>query len=154
SVTTGPGSICIENIDATYRHVRSSVRDSFLGRGESTLVLNDEAHHIYSPIAQADAGVKKWNEFLSSPEFGFTRVVGCSGTCYRGNDYSTDVTSRYSLRQAMDDGRVKLVHYVQKDESLTEEERFQKYLQLHRENQRRYPSLKPLSIIVTSKIAA
>ena len=154
TVTTGPGSICIENIDATYRHVRSSVRDSFLGRGDSTLVLNDEAHHIYSPIAQADAAVKKWKEFLDSPEFGFTRVVGCSGTCYSGNDYFTDVTSRYSLRQAMDDGRVKLVHYVQKDESLTEEERFQKYLQLHRENQRRYPRLKPLSIIVTSKIAA
>lgn len=154
TVTTGPGAICIENIDATYRHVRSSVRDSFLGRGGSTLVLNDEAHHILSPIAQGDAAVKKWKEFLDSPDFGFTRIVGCSGTCYRGNDYFADVTSRYSLRQAMDDGRVKLVHYVQKDESLNEEERFQKYLQLHRENQRRYAGLKPLSIVVTSKIAA
>ncbi|MDA8317591.1 MAG: DEAD/DEAH box helicase family protein [Actinomycetota bacterium] len=154
TISTGPGSICIENIDATYRHVRSSVRDSFLGRGSTTLVLNDEAHHIYSPIAQGDAAVKKWKEFLDSPDFGFTRIVGFSGTCYRGNDYFADVTSRYSLRQAMDDGRVKLVHYVQKDESLTEEERFQKYLQLHRENERRYARLKPLSIIVTSKIAA
>jgi type III restriction enzyme len=154
NVTTGPGAICIENIDATYRHVRSSVRDSFLGRGGTTLVLNDEAHHIYTPVAQADAAVKKWKSFLDSPEFGFTRIVGCSGTCYRGNDYFADVTSRYSLRQAMDDGRVKLVHYVQKDESLNEEERFQKYLQLHRENQRRYRRLKPISIIVTSKIAA
>lgn len=154
TVTTGPGAICIENIDATYRHVRSSVRDSFLGRGPSTLVLNDEAHHIYCPIAQADAAVKKWKEFLDNPEFGFSRVVGCSGTCYRGNDYLADVTSRYSLRQAMDEGRVKLVHYVHKDVSLNEEERFQKYLQLHRENERRYPRLKPLSIIVTSKIAA
>jgi type III restriction enzyme len=154
TVTTGPGAICIENIDATYRHVRSSVRDSFLGRGGTTLVLNDEAHHILSPIAQGVAAVKKWKEFLDSPDFGFTRVVGCSGTCYRGNDYFADVTSRYSLRQAMEEGRVKLVHYVQKDESLNEGERFQKYLQVHRENQRRYPSLKPLSIIVTSKIAA
>ena len=108
TVTTGPGSICIENIDATYRHVRSSVRDSFLGRGATTLVLNDEAHHIYSPIAQADAAVKKWKEFLESPEFGFTRIVGASGTCYRGNDYFTDVISRYSLRQAMEDGRVEI----------------------------------------------
>jgi type III restriction enzyme len=154
TVTTGPGAICIENIDATYRHVRSSVRDSFLGRGSSTLVLNDEAHHIYSPVAQADAAVKRWKEFLDSPEFGFTRIIGCSGTCYRGNDYFADVISRYSLRQAMDDGRVKLVHYVQKDESLSEEERFQKYLQLHKENQHRYSRVRPLSIIVTAKIAA
>jgi type III restriction enzyme len=154
TVTTGPGAICIENIDATYRHVRSSVRDSFLGRGSSTLVLNDEAHHIYSPVAQADAAVKRWKEFLDSPDYGFTRIIGCSGTCYRGNDYFADVTSRYSLREAMDDGRVKLVHYVQKDESLNEQERFQKYLQLHRDNQRRYSRLKPLSLIVTSKIAA
>jgi type III restriction enzyme len=154
SGTTGPGAICIENIDATYRHVRSSVRDSFVGRGSSTLVLNDEAHHIYSPIAQGDVAVKRWKEFLDDPKFGFSRIVGCSGTCYRGNDYFADVTSRYSLRRAMTDGRVKQVHYVQKDESLTEEERFQKYLQLHRENQRRYTRLKPLSIIVTAKIAA
>jgi type III restriction enzyme len=154
NVTTGPGAICIENIDATYSHVRSSVRDSFLGRGSSTLVLNDEAHHIYSPLAQADVAVKRWKEFLDSPDYGFSRIVGLSGTCYRGNDYFADVTSRYSLRQAMDDGRVKLVHYVQKDESLNEQERFQKYLQLHRDNQRRYRKLKPLSLIVTSKIAA
>lgn len=154
TVTTGPGSICIENIDATYRHVRSSVRDSFLGRGGSTLVLNDEAHHIYSPIAQSATAVKKWKEFLDRPEFGFTRIVGCSGTCYRRNDYFADVASRYSLRQAMDDGRVKLVHYVQKDESLNDQERFQKYLQVHHENRRRYPSLKPLSLVVTAKIAA
>jgi type III restriction enzyme len=153
NTTTGPGDICIENIDATYRHVGSSVRDSFLGRGHSTLVLNDEAHHIYSPVAQADTAVKRWKEFLDSPEFGFARIIGCSGTCYRGNDYFADVTSRYSLRQAMDDGRVKLVHYVQKDESLNEEERFQKYLQLHRQNQHRYSRLKPLSIVVTAKIA-
>jgi type III restriction enzyme len=154
NVTTGPGCICVENIAATYEHVRSSVRDSFEGMGASTLVLNDEAHHIYSPIAQADASVKKWKEFLDDEAYGFQRIAGFSGTCYRGNDYFADVISRYSLRQAMDEGRVKAVHYVQKDESLDENERFQKYLQLHKENQRRYPELKPVSIIVTSKIAA
>jgi type III restriction enzyme len=144
----------VENIAATYQHVRSSVRDSFKGRGAQTLVLNDEAHHIYSPIAQGEAAVKKWKEFLDSDEYGFTRIIGASGTCYVGNEYFADVTSRYSLRQAMDDGQVKQVSYVHRDESISEDERFQKYLQLHRENQRKYPKVKPLSIIVTAKIAA
>jgi type III restriction enzyme len=142
--TTGPGDICIENIAATYQHVGSSVRDSFLGHGERTLVLNDEAHHIYSPIAQAESAVKKWKTFLDSPEFGFHRIVGFSGTCYRGNDYFADVVSRYSLRQAMEDGRVKQVRYVSRDESLGQDERFQKYLELHRQNQQRYPTKKAL----------
>lgn len=152
SVITGPGAICVENIAATYEHVRSSVRDSFLSRGGSTLVLNDEAHHIYSPMAQVDSAVKKWKDFLDNPDFGFTRIAGFSGTCYRGNEYFADVISRYSLRQAMDDGRAKVVHYVERDESVTDEERFQKYLQLHRENQSRYSALKPISIIVAAKI--
>lgn len=153
--TTGPGDICVENIDATYEDVNSSVRDSFLGRGHTTLVLNDEAHHIYTPTAQTNVPVKKWKQFLDSEAFNFTRIVGVSGTCYRGDEYFSDVISRYSLRQAMDDGRVKLVHYVRKDDSANEAERFQKYLQAHRENQKRYGDLvKPISIIVTARIAA
>ncbi len=154
NVTTGPGAICVENIAATYAHVNSSVRDSFCGAGARTLVLNDEAHHIYTPVAQADAAVKKWKAFLDDETYGFTRIVGFSGTCYRGNDYFADVVSRYSLRQAMDDGRVKLVHYVWKDESSDESERFQKYLHLHQENQVKYGDVKPVSIIITAKIAA
>jgi type III restriction enzyme len=151
--TTGPGDICIENIAAVYAHVNSSVRDSFLGHGDSTLVLNDEAHHIYSPIAQGDSAIKKWKAFLENPDFGFRRIVGFSGTCYRGDDYFSDVVTRYSLRQAMDEGRVKQVLYVSKDESLNQTERFQKYYQLHQQNGRRYPTKKPLSILVTAKIA-
>lgn len=154
NVTTGPGEICVENIDATYKHVGSSVRESFRGKGDHTLVLNDEAHHIYSPIAQNATAVKKWKEFLDDEQYGFTRIVGVSGTCYVGNEYFPDVISRYSLRQAMDENQVKQVHYVQKDESLNDDERFQKYLKLHKDNQVKYPKLKPISIIVTSKIAA
>jgi type III restriction enzyme len=154
NVTTGPGAICVENIAATYQHVRSSVRDSFTGQGGHTLVLNDEAHHIYSPIAQNASAVKKWKQFLDDDKYGFTRIVGVSGTCYVGNEYFPDVISRYSLRQAMDENQVKQVHYVEKDESLNDDERFQKYLKLHRENQVKYPKLKPISIVVTSKIAA
>jgi type III restriction enzyme len=151
--TTGPGDICVENIAATYAHVKSSVRDSFLGKGGTTLVLSDEAHHIYTPIAQADRAIKKWKAFLDDERFGFERIVGFSGTSYIGNDYFADVVHRYSLRQAMDDSRVKQVRYVDKDESLNQEERFQKYLELHRQNRKRYPTKKPLSILVTSKIS-
>jgi len=150
--TTGPGDICIENIEATYKHVRSSVRDSFAGVGSTTLVLNDETHHVFSPPTGRRA-IRRWKEFLDSPEFGFTRILGLSGTCYVENEYFPDVVSRYSLRQAMDDGRVKEVRYVSKDESINQDERFQKYLHLHRENQKRYRSRKPLTILVTATIS-
>jgi type III restriction enzyme len=149
--TTQPGEICIENIDATYRHVRSSVRDSFRGQGERTLVLNDEAHHIFSPSGARS--IRRWKEFLDNDEFGFTRVLGFSGTCYTGNDYFPDVIARYSLRTAMEDGVVKQVRYVARDESVNQAERFQKYQDLHTENQQRHRSLKPLSIVVTHRIS-
>ncbi len=151
NVTTGPGDICIENIAATYAHVKSSVRDSFLGKGDTTLVINDEAHHIFSPPT-GDRAIKKWKEFLDDAEFGFLRIAGFSGTCYVGNDYFADVVSRYSLRQAMEDGRVKQVEYVSKDESESDAERFQKFLHIHRQNEARHRSLKPLSILVTSRV--
>lgn len=151
NVTTGAGDICIENIDATYKHVRSSVRDSFVGRGQTTLVLNDETHHVFSPPV-GQASVRRWKEFLDAEEFGFTRVVGFSGTCYRGNDYFADVVFRYSLRAAMEDGRVKQVRYDVKDVSLDQQERFQKYLQLHRDNQQAHRDRKPLSILVTARV--
>jgi type III restriction enzyme len=152
NVTTMPGDICVENIAATYAHVGSSVRESFLGRGATALVLNDEAHHIYSPPV-GDRVLKRWREFLNSPDFGFRRIVGFSGTCYVGNEYFPDVISRYSLRQAMEDKQVKQVLYVAKDESTGQDERFQKYLALHRENQARYHQLKPLSILITSRVS-
>ena len=149
--TTGPGDICIENIDATYKHVKTSVRDSFAGKGGTSLVLNDEAHHIYSPPTGHRA-IKRWKEFLDDPQFGFKYIAGFSGTCYVGDQYFSDVVTRYSLRQAMEEGMVKRVQYVAQDESGSQEERFQKYLKQHRENQKKYPGLKPLSIVVTAKI--
>ena len=153
SVTTRPGDICIENIHATYEHVRSSVRDSFGdGRGARTLVLNDEAHHVFTPPA-GDRAIKRWKEFLADDEFGFARIVGVSGTCYVGNDYFPDVVAQYSLRSALDDGRVKEIRYVAKDENLNQYERFQKYLKLHRDNQKTYRDRKSLSILVTARVA-
>jgi len=151
--STKPGDICIENIDATYQHVRSSVRDSFEGRGATTLVISDEAHHIYSPPTAGTRAIKRWKEFLDGDAFGFTRHVGLSGTCYVGNDYIADVIYRYSLREAMEDGRVKEVRYVSKDDNSGEQERFQKILSLHEENRARHPGVKPLSILVTARVA-
>jgi type III restriction enzyme len=152
SVTTSPGDICVENIHSTYAHVRSSVRDSFgAGRGASTLVLNDEAHHVYAPTGSRS--IRRWKEFLDSDEYDFRLIAGFSGTCYVGNTYFPDVVYQYSLRRALEDGRVKEIRYVAKDENLNQDERFQKYLERHGDNRKAHRGLKPLSIIVTGSIA-
>jgi hypothetical protein len=60
SNTIQKGDICIENIHATYINTKSAIEDSLVGKGERTLVLNDEAHHLMSP---SDTALKKWKEF-------------------------------------------------------------------------------------------
>jgi type III restriction enzyme len=149
SGTVKAGQICIENIHAVYETTGSSISDSFEGSGASTLVLSDEAHHIYSP---GDAKLKKWREFIGSPAYGFRYHVGVSGTCYVGNDYFADVVHRYSIRDAINDRWVKDVFYVAKDDSATDGERFQKLLQQHETNRKTYKPLKPLTIAVTKNI--
>lgn len=151
SGTVKTGQICIENIHAVYETTGSSISDSFEGSGASTLVLSDEAHHIYSP---GDAKLKKWREFIGSPAYGFRYHVGVSGTCYVGNDYFADVVHRYSIRDAINDRWVKDVFYVAKDDSTTDGERFQKLLQQHETNRKTYKPLKPLTIAVTKNIKA
>jgi type III restriction enzyme len=147
--TVKEGQICIENIHAVYETTGSSIRDSFEGFGASTLVLSDEAHHVHSP---SDAKLKKWKEFIASPAYGFRYHVGLSGTCYVGNEYFADVVYRYSIRDAINDRWVKDVFYVAKDESSTDDERFQKVLAQHEENRKTYKPLKPLTIAVTKNI--
>jgi type III restriction enzyme len=149
--TVKAGQICIENIHAVYETTGSSISDSFEGSGASTLVLSDEAHHIYSP---GDTKLKKWREFIASPAYGFRYHVGVSGTCYVANDYIADVVHRYSIRDAINDRWVKDVFYVAKDESTTDDERFQKLLQQHETNRKTYKPLKPLTIAVTKNIKA
>jgi type III restriction enzyme len=149
--TVKEGQICIENIHAVYEATGSSIRDSFEGFGASTLVLSDEAHHVHSP---GDAKLKKWKEFIASPAYGFRYHVGLSGTCYIGNEYFADVVYRYSIRDAINERWVKDVFYVAKDESSTDDERFQKLLAQHEENRKTYKPLKPLTIAVTKNIKA
>lgn len=153
SETIAPGCMCVENYHAVLKHVRSSISDSLRGAGGRALVLNDEAHHVTSG-SQTDA--TKWKEFLQDTEFGFRRIVGVSGTCYNGDDYFADVVSRYSLRQAIEDGVVKNVEYVVEAPELREtREKWQVIHQRHQKNKRklRRHGIRPLTILVTKNTA-
>jgi len=149
--TVKEGQICIENIHQAWERTGSSIRDSFRGQGGTALVLSDEAHHLYSP---AGAAMKKWREFVADPDFAFRFHVGLSGTCYIGNDYFPDVVHRYSIRDAIADRWVKEVFYVTKDDSATQDERFQKLLSQHEKNRKSFAPKKPLTIAVTANIKA
>lgn len=149
--TVKEGQICIENIHQAYETAGSSIRDSFRGQGERALVLSDEAHHLYSPVG---AAMKKWKEFVADPEFGFRYHVGLSGTCYVKNDYFPDVVHRYSIRDAIADRWIKEVFYVTKDDSSTQDERFQKLLSQHEQNRKGFSPKKPLTIAVAANIKA
>lgn len=137
--TVREGQICVENIHATYARTGSAIEDSFAGQGERTLVLSDEAHHVHSP---SESKLKLWKRFVDDPDYGFRYHVGGSGTCYVKNEYFADVVSRYPIRQAIDEGWVKAVFYLDKDSSTTDEERFQKLRAQHEKNRTRNKPLK------------
>lgn len=151
--TVKAGDICIENIHAVYESTGSSIQDSFMGKGEYTLVLNDEAHHIFNKLTDNDNAIKKWKGFLLSNDYDFKYMLGFTGTAYIEDEYFPDVLYRYSLRQAIEDRIIKNVDYVKEDESKGDNEKFQKIYQNHRDNIEKYPLVKPLSILVTSDIA-
>lgn len=150
--TITDGSICVENYHAVLEHVGSSIRDSLLGRGARTAVLNDEAHHVANESA---AGVKKWKEFLRDPAFGFRYVIGVSGTCYVGDAYFSDVIYRYSLREAMEQRYVKVADYISEmPQTGGYDEKWQLILAHHEEMKRRLKPRRilPLTIVVTPTI--
>ncbi|HLE07698.1 MAG TPA: DEAD/DEAH box helicase family protein [archaeon] len=144
------GYICIENVHATYKRTGSSIYDSLKGRGDRTLILNDEAHHILQK--KLDKDMKKWKEFLISKDFNFKFIVNFSGTPYIDNDYFTDVVYRYSLIQAMDERRTKNIRYVVKDPAKKFEHKMQEVVQNHEANRKKY-SIKPITIFVAQKIS-
>jgi type III restriction enzyme len=154
SQTIQRGDICIENIHATYERTKSAIEDSLTGKGERTLVVNDEVHHMANPPAR-DWALKKWKEFLLDPKYNFKYIVGDSGTCYVGNEYFTDVISRFSLRESIEERFVKTIDYVAEDVSPTKDEKFQKIYDNHIQNKTlKYRLIKPLTILVTKDIAA
>lgn len=152
SETVVDGSICVENYHAILQHVKSSIRDSLLGKGARVAVLNDEAHHVANETGQTP---RKWKEFLLNPEYGFRYVLGVSGTCYVGDEYFVDVVSRYSLRQAIEQRFVKTVQYIaEMPQTDNPDEKWQLIYNRHRawkkELQKRH--IRPLTIIVTRDI--
>jgi type III restriction enzyme len=147
--TIQPGDICVENIHAVYETTGSSIRDSFRGKGALTLVLNDEAHHLFSP---PDRGLKEWMKFLQHADFGFRQIVNVTGTPYVGDDYFPDVVFRYGLKQAIADRVVKKPNYKLEDTYSAHD--WQKTYAIHQKNRKDYgEEVKPISIIVTQEIA-
>ena len=153
--TIKEGDICIENIHAVYEKTGSSIRDSLLGNDERVLVLSDEVHHAYNKVLGRDKesqSIKKWKDFLLSFDYNFKYMIGFTGTAYIEDEYFNDVIYRYSLRQAVDDRMVKMVDYVSKDESITQDEKFQKIYDNHVEKKNNYRKIKPLTILITKDI--
>lgn len=149
--TIREGDICVENIHAVYETTGSSIKDSFKNGGGDTLVLNDEAHHIFNSTNEKD--IKKWKEFLLNKDYDFRYILGFTGTAYIDDEYFNDVIYRYSLRSAIDDKIVKTIDYVQKDDVASDREyKFQKIRENHENNKRKYPNVKPLSILITKDI--
>ena len=147
--TVRDGDICIENIHAVYENTGSSIADSFRGRGARTLVLNDEAHHLFSP---PDKGLKEWLKFLLNPEYGFQFIVNVTGTPYVEDDYFPDVIYRYGLKKAIEDKVVKKPDYKIEDTYTAHD--WQKTYAFHLENKKTYGSkVKPITIVVTQEIA-
>ena len=145
------GDICVENIHAVYEKTGSSINDSLKGNGEKVLVLNDEIHHAYNSVGDKD--IRKWRGFLLSPDFNFRYILGFTGTAYTNDEYFNDVIYRYSIRQAVDDKVIKSVDYVAKDESISNNEKFQKIYDNHDEFVKKYRLIKPLTILITKDIA-
>jgi type III restriction enzyme len=146
------GTICVENYHAILDHVKSSIRDSLKGNGERTLVLNDEAHHVAN---ESDAKIGKWKQFLLDPDYGFHYIIGVSGTCYKGDEYFTDVIYRYSLRKAMEEGYVKDVDYIDDMPTIADiDDKWQLIRNRHEETKAklRSRSILPLTIIVTKNV--
>lgn len=151
--TIREGDICVENIHAVYETTGSSIKDSFKNGGADTLVLNDESHHIFNSTNEKD--IKKWKEFLLNKDYDFRYILGFTGTAYIDDEYFNDVIYRYSLRSAIDDKIVKTIDYVQKDEVSSDREyKFQKIRENHENNKRKYPNVKPLSILITKDIGS
>lgn len=147
-------SICIENIHAVYEKTGSSIKDSFLSKGDNVLVLNDESHHIFNKPTDNDSeskDLKKWADFLLNNDYNFKYILGFTGTAYQGNKSFLDVIYRYSIRQALEDGIIKNIEYIQDNSSfLTKEEKFQIIYQNHNKFKTLYSgTLKPLTILIT-----
>lgn len=143
-------SICIENIHSTYKNTKSAIEDSVVWVWEKTLVLNDEAHHIFSWL---NKNLKEWYKFLSDEKYNFKYIVWFTWTPYIENEYFTDIIYRYSILKWMEEKFIKKVDYVKDtDKSLDTNERMQIILQNHNENEKKYNKIKPITIFISKDI--
>lgn len=153
--TIKEGDICVENIHAVYDRTGSSIKESFGGKGDRTLVLNDESHHVFNVVESKDKeakALKKWKDFLLSRDYNFKYILGLTGTAYIKDDYFNDVIYRYSLRQAVNDRMVKMVDYISKNDDAEDEIKFQEIYDNHTTNKFTYRKIKPLTILITKDI--
>ncbi|HCM1428235.1 TPA: DEAD/DEAH box helicase family protein [Vibrio parahaemolyticus] len=146
------GCICVENRDAIYSHVSSSIDDSLKSGGRRVAILNDEAHHVANAPKKT---TKRWKEFLENEEHSFKYILGFSGTCYVDDKYFSDVIYRYSLKEAIENKFVKKVKYLAElDKTGEEGEVWQLRMNMHDKLRDKLVSnsILPLSIIVTRDI--
>lgn len=139
------GCICIENRDAVYKNSSSSIVDGLLGKGDSTLLISDEVHHIYY------SEENEWKSFVEKINFKYN--IGLSGTCYfKDNTYFPNVIYRYSLSEAIEDRRVKSVEYVSDSNMPTRnDDKWKVIINSHEEIKRKINYL-PLTLVVTADI--
>lgn len=154
-------SIAIENRDAIYKaqENRNSIVDSLKGHGEETLILNDEVHHVYY------SDKNQWKSFINNEranDINFKYIIGVTGTPYKrrtatgsANEYFSNVIYRFSLREAIEQGFVKDIEYISKEDIPSDRnERWQVILNSHDEIDSSLPvelEIKPITIIVTDK---
>ena len=153
--TLMPGDICVENDEAILEHLNISlaIREGLIGKGQRTLLLNDEAHHLISREAGGEKLTTKWHDFVKNPKYDFKYIFNCTGTPYKGNNYFRDVIYRYSIRKAIDEGYIKDIRYLTEDEGENRQDKFALILKNHDDNRKKYAEIKkPLTIFVTSKV--
>jgi type III restriction enzyme len=147
------GDICVENIHAVYANTNASIGDSLRGKGDRTLILNDEAHHIFNKVAGSDEGkIKEWKKFLISDNFNFNYIVNFTGTPYIDDEYFSDVIYRYPVSKAITEHVVKTPSYLIETGKESKMKGFDEIYQNHLSNKSRYTEIKPISIIITSDI--
>lgn len=154
-------SIAIENRDAIYKsqEKRNSIVDSLSGKGERTLVLNDEVHHVFYSEGN------QWKYFIEDEgkrDINFKYVIGLTGTAYKrkgktgeANEYLADVIYRYSLKEAIEQGFIKDIEYIDKADMPTDaNERWQIILNSHDKilaELELLNGIKPITIVVTGE---
>lgn len=150
--TVGEGDICVENIHAAYQSSLSSIRDSFVNQGTRTLVINDEAHHIFNSTSSRDSG-KEWKKFLISSDFNFNYIINLTGTAFIKDTYFHDVVYRFSINQAIEANIVKKPLYLIDSGSEKAMSNFDEIYTNHEDNKQKYNKVKPITLIVTSDIS-